>query len=197
MPPQPGQKGTGKKSGARRSRSRNTTPSSIGGPSTLSSVTEETAFTELRIVPYQRATYDEMVEQHNGSAIPDSRALDALLDRLKRLLEAVDARHKVVYKGMSEMSHLRQERSIEIEAERRDDEHRERLRRDEEEDLARKAAKSKKKKDMKARDERPFAHGSHGFAPQDGSAQGTYRSICWALSLVAVHVSRRTLGLPR
>lgn len=177
MPPLPGQKGTGKKGGARRSRSRNTTPSSVGGPPTTSNAVDETAFTELKIVPYQRATYDEIVEQHNGSAIPDSRSLDSLLDRLKRLLEAVDARHKIVYRGMSEMSHLRQERSIEIEAERRDDEHRERMRRDEEEGLARKAAKSKKKKDLKARDERPLSHGSHGLAPQDGTAHGngTYK----------------------
>lgn len=181
MPPQAGQKGT-KKKGARdgrTSRSRNTTPISVGSqaPPPAVSSTEESAYTEMRMKPYTAATYDDIIEQQTGSAIPDSKALDGLLERLNRLLDAVEARNKVGDRGMRQLALLRKDRLEEIEVEKRDEERRERIRRDNEDQRSRKATSKKNKvagkvKDEKTKEERPLTHGAHAVAPQDGTAKG-------------------------
>ncbi|KAI9743510.1 MAG: Transcriptional regulator [Claussenomyces sp. TS43310] len=184
MPPQAGQKGTKKKGGrdARTSRSRNTTPISISGQGIpASSNSEESAYTEMRMKPYVGAAYDEIIEQQPGSSIPDSKALDALLDRLNRLLDAVESRNKVGDRGMRQLAALRKERLEEIEVERRDEERRERIRRDDEEERSKKAVSKKKKesgkvKEERLKDDRPLTHGAHGLAPQDGTAAASYNA---------------------
>lgn len=161
----------GRDSNARRSRSRNTTPG-VSRP-----VEMETPFLEVRMKPFPISSYDEIVEQQSGSAIPDSKSLDALIDRIQSLLKEVEARGNASDRGMRMLAELRKERLEEVEAERRDEEQKERLRREaaaaEEEERGRKANKQKKRKDTsRAREERPLAHGAHGVAPQDGSNLG-------------------------
>jgi hypothetical protein len=167
------QKSNAKKGGrdnnARRSRSRNTTPG-VTRP-----VEMETPFLEVRMRPFSMSSYDEIVEQQSGSAIPDSKSLDALMDRIQNLLKEVEARGSASDRGMRMLAGLRKDRLEEVEAERRDEEQRERLKREaaEEEERGRKANKMKKRKDTsRAREERPLAHGAHGVAPQDGSNLG-------------------------
>jgi transcriptional adapter 3 len=171
MPPV-AQKSNAKKGGrdgnARRSRSRNTTP---GLPRT----DIETPFLEVRMKPFSLSTYDEIVEQQTSSAIPDSKSLDALMERIQNLLKEVEARGAASDRGMRLLASLRRDRVEEVETERREEEQKERLKREaaDEEERGRKASKQKKRKDTsRAREERPLTHGAHGVAPQDGSNLG-------------------------
>ena len=172
MPPPPSQKGTGKKSRIGQSRSRNTTPSLIGkDPPAPETALGETAYLEL---PIQSFRTSEDVVEHYSSAIPNSKDLELLLERLKRLVDVVETRSTVCDKGMRMVAQARKDRLEEIESERRDEEHKERIKReaaDEEERGRNKANKIKKKKDL-AKEDMPLTHGAHGLAPQDGSNLG-------------------------
>jgi transcriptional adapter 3 len=174
----PGQKGTGKKGrDVRQSRSRNTTPSLTGGSNSLPQIdNSETAYLELPVQQFR--TSDDIVEQY-GSAIPNSKDLEALTERLQRLVDVVEARGSVCDRGMRLLAQARKDRVDEIETERRDEERKERLKRDaadEEERGRHKANKVKKRKDVStAREERPLTHGAHGLAPQDGTNLGMLR----------------------
>jgi transcriptional adapter 3 len=167
----PGQKDTIGKKGRdpRQSRSRNTTPG-MGRSSVPPPESGETAYLELSKRAFR--TSDDIVEQH-VAPIPSSKELELLLERLQRLVEAVDARGAVCDRGMRVLSKMRRERLEEIEEEKRAAD---RLKRDaaEEEERSRNKANSKKRKDAsRAAEERPLTHGAHGVAPQDGSNLGT------------------------
>jgi transcriptional adapter 3 len=176
MPP-PSQKGKGTKGAARdirQSRSRNTTPSLTGAaiPPTETGVT---AYLELSLHSFRAS--DDLVESY-GSAIPSSKELEALLERLQRLVDVVEARGSICDKGMRMLAQARKDRVEEIENDLRDEERKERIKRevkDEEERVRTKANKLKKKKDA-GKEERPLTHGAHGLAPQDGSQLGTFTS---------------------
>ncbi|KUJ08810.1 uncharacterized protein LY89DRAFT_711453 [Mollisia scopiformis] len=158
MPPPPGQKGTGKKGrDARQSRSRNSTP-------ILGTTDSTTAFLELPIQSFR--TSDDLNETYTGT-IPSSKDIEALLERLNKLIDVVETRGTVCDRGMRLLSQERKDRLEEIESERRDEERKERLKRDAADEEDRKASKIKKRKE--AREERPLTHGAHGLAPQDGS----------------------------
>jgi transcriptional adapter 3 len=125
--------------------------------------------------PFSVSSYDEIVEQQSGSAVPDSKSLDGLMDRIQNLLKEVEARGNASDRGMRMLAGLRKDRLEEVEAERREEEQKERVKREaaEEEERGRKASKMKKRKETsRAREERPLAHGAHGVAPQDGSNLG-------------------------
>ncbi|KAH8787370.1 histone acetyltransferases subunit 3-domain-containing protein [Hyaloscypha sp. PMI_1271] len=166
LPSQKSQKGTGKKGrDVRQSRSRNTTPSLVSAGA--QGEAGYTAYLELPITQFRTA--DDITE-HYGSAIPSSKDLEALLDRLKRLVEVVEVRGAVCDKGMRMLAQTRKERNEEIETERRDEERKVRDAAEEEERGRNKANKVKKRKELSStREERPLTHGAHGLAPQDGS----------------------------
>lgn len=159
----------------RQSRSRNTTPSLVAGAQGEAGYT---AYLELPVRQFRTA--DDIIE-HYGSAIPSSKDLEALLERLKQLVDVVEIRGSVCDKGMRMLAQTRKERLEEIETERRDEERKERLKRDaadEEERGRNKANKVKKRKDLSStREERPLTHGAHGLAPQDGSNLGEDPSL--------------------
>jgi transcriptional adapter 3 len=99
--------------------------------------------------------------------------LEALLDRLKRLVEVVEVRGAVCDKGMRMLAQTRKDRLEEIETERRDEERKVRDAAEEEERGRNKANKVKKRKELSStREERPLTHGAHTLAPQDGSNIG-------------------------
>jgi transcriptional adapter 3 len=172
MPPPPSQKGTGKKGRIGQPRSRNTTPSLVSkDPPAPETDLGETAYLELPIQSFR--TSDDGVD-HYSLSIPNSKELELLLDRLKRLVDIVETRSTVCDKGMRMVAQIRKDRLDEIDNERRDEERRERIKRelaDEEERGRNKANKIKKKRDA-AKEERPLTHGAHGLAPQDGSNLG-------------------------
>jgi transcriptional adapter 3 len=175
MPPTHSQKGTGKKGrDMRQSRSRNTTPS-LSSSVLPASESGDTAYLGLPIQSFR--TSDDIVEPY-GSPIPTSKDLEMLLDRLRRLVAVVEDRGVVCDKGMRMLAQARKDRLEEIENQRRDEEHNERLKKeaaDEEERGRNRANKIKKKKDVSSvREERPLTHGAHGLAPQDGSQLGAF-----------------------
>jgi transcriptional adapter 3 len=163
------QKGTGKKGrDVRQSRSRNTTPSLVSAGA--QGEAGYTAYLDLPIAQFRTA--DDITE-HYGSTIPSSKDLEALLDRLKRLVEVVEIRGAVCDKGMRILAQTRKDRLEEIETERQDTERKIRDAAEEEERGRNKANKVKKRKELSStREERPLTHGAHGLAPQDGSNIG-------------------------
>ncbi|CAG8955660.1 hypothetical protein HYFRA_00010924 [Hymenoscyphus fraxineus] len=171
MPPPPSQKGTGKKGrDARQSRSRNSTPNLTGASSSVPPAESgETALLELSRASF--FTSDNVADV--SSAIPSSKDLEALAEKLQKLVAAIELRGATCDRGMRMLAKLRKERLEEIESDRRDEEHKERLKRDaadEEERGRHKTNKLKKRKDIStSREERPLTHGAHTLAPQDGS----------------------------
>jgi transcriptional adapter 3 len=162
MPPQ-GLKGTGKKSGAaQRPRSRNQTP--------RPPPTDESAYLDIPLAPIQNATYDELIVQTPGPVIPNTAAIDVLVERAKNLLNSVELRGSMADKAMRKLAGMRNLRVREIEQESYEEEKRERARIDEEEERGRIASKMKKRKDLsRGAEERPLAHGAHTVVAQDGS----------------------------
>ncbi len=169
LPSQKSQKGTGKKGrDVRQSRSRNTTPSLVN--TGAQGEAGYTAYLDLPITQFRTA--DDITE-HYGSTIPSSKDLEALLERLKRLVDVVEIRGAVCDKGMRMLAQTRKERLEEIETERRDEERKVRDAAEEEERGRNKANKVKKRKELSStREERPLTHGAHTLAPQDGSRIG-------------------------
>lgn len=174
MPALPPQKGTGKKGrDVRQSRSRNTTPSLSGTFNTVVPQTDasETSYLELPVASFSTASEDTL-DQY-GSAIPNSKELESLMERLQKVMDAVEKRGEICDRGMRLLAKMRKERLEEIESDRRlDEERKEILKRDaaDEEDRDRKANKIKKRKDgSKGREDKISSHGARGAAPQDGS----------------------------
>jgi transcriptional adapter 3 len=171
IPQKGAQKGTGKKGrdNIRQSRSRNSTPSLV--------TTQESGNTAYLSLPIQSfRACDDIVDHYGSSAIPSSKDLEALLERLQKLAEVVENRGLICDKGMRKLAQERKESLEEIEIQKRDNEQRERVKKDaadEEERGRNKANKIKKRKDLStAREERPLTHGAHGLAPQDGTGLG-------------------------
>lgn len=180
MPPLGG-KSKSKGKDSRRSRSRNTTPSSVlSAPPAVIISAGNTAYLEIPVghllVPTS-ILYDDILEIHGGSgAIPDPKHLEALASDLHSLSLLAETRNQACDKGMRELSSKRKdkvEEERELEQANRQAEEKASLKRaaeDEELDRGRKAAKLKKRKDQsRIREERPLNHGAHALAKQDGS----------------------------
>ncbi|KAI9820134.1 MAG: Transcriptional regulator [Thelocarpon impressellum] len=165
---------------SRRSRSRNTTPSSVGA-SASNGGAGNTAFLDMplsQLMVPTNLTYDDMLERHgNGSGIPDPKHLDALAADLRTLAQLAEARGQVCDGGMRLLSRKRKE-SLEEERQREQatreiEDRREKLKKDaaarDEEEKGSRASKLKRRKERsKVREERPLVHGAHGLARQDG-----------------------------
>jgi transcriptional adapter 3 len=169
LPSQKSQKGTGKKGrDVRQSRSRNTTPSLVS-----TGAQGEAGYTAYLDLPLTHFRTADDITEHYSSTIPSSKDLEALLERLKRLVDVVEIRGAVCDKGMRMLAQTRKERLEEIETERRDEERKVRDAAEEEERGRNKANKVKKRKELSStREERPLTHGAHTLAPQDGSKIG-------------------------
>lgn len=159
-----GLKGTVKKSGAaQRPRSRNQTPRPPPA--------DESAYLDIPLAPIQNATYDELVMPTPGSVIPNTAAIDVLIERAKGLLNSVKQRGMFADRAMRELARMRDSRAREMEQESYEEEKRERARIDEEEERGRTASKMKKRKDgNRSVEDWPLAHGAHAVAAQDGSS---------------------------
>ncbi|KAI0169113.1 histone acetyltransferases subunit 3-domain-containing protein [Hypoxylon sp. FL1284] len=106
MPPNPSQKGTGKKNaGVMGKRSRNTTPMSSAPLPSSANIppveTIETEFLDLRLESIRSIIYDDLVDLSASNAvIPDSKSLDGLITRLGKLHDIIDHRGNWCDKGM-------------------------------------------------------------------------------------------------
>jgi transcriptional adapter 3 len=184
-------KGKGKGREARRSRSRNTTPNSVISTSTsvFPSAPARTAYlgidTARLLVPSSPQYADMMEKLELKQGMPEPKHLDSLVEQLRHLSDAAEARSQACYLAMTALSDKRKEiaeqererERLEQEAESR----RARMRKEAEEAAAavaaaaaedmvvRKAGKVKKRKDRPSmREERPMAHGAHEVTRQDG-----------------------------
>ncbi|KAJ5543448.1 Histone acetyltransferases subunit 3 [Penicillium sp. DV-2018c] len=163
-------KGKGKGRDARRSRSRNTTPSSASVPAIPSLPIQSYLENDVtKHIDQASLQYSEVLELVAAQNIPDSKTLETLVDHLKSLSEMADARGEACNAGMREMSHKRKE--VEDQELEREVLNRSRLKREtEEDDDIHKGGKLKKRKDRaSAKEERPLNHGAHELARQDGA----------------------------
>jgi transcriptional adapter 3 len=185
MPPVGG-KGKGKASREhRRSRSRNTTPSSIAASIIHPTGDTETSYLEIpiNVLRVASSSYDDILERHgNTASIPDARLLDSIEIELKKLGDLAELRGQACDRGMRELSKRRKERvEEERQRERELEERNEKLRREaaariEEDDEERKK-KSNKVKKRKHGEERPLAQGAHGVVRQDGDRGTVIHSL--------------------
>ncbi|KAK5663583.1 hypothetical protein OQA88_4014 [Cercophora sp. LCS_1] len=151
MAPSSSQKGTGKKGGAgamrqQQQRSRNTTPSAVPAVASLPPIeTVETETVDLHFEVFRNLTYEDMVDPSSaGAMFPDSRALDALIERLQKLGTIIEARGLTCDRGMRLLAQNRKLRMDELAVERgREEERRQKDVDDEERE--RKANKKKRK----------------------------------------------------
>jgi transcriptional adapter 3 len=180
MPPLAG-KGKSKGREARRSRSRNTTPSSVLSGPLASTSPLTTAYLGIDVskllVPSYVAYSDILDRQGGGGGIPDPKHLETLVADLKSLSQLAETRGQACDAAMRELSQRRkellEEQREKEKADREAEEVREKMRREAEDDddeiRGRKIGKLKKRKDRSSvRDERPPAHGAHGTTRQDG-----------------------------
>lgn len=180
MPPL-ASKGKGKGRDARRSRSRNTTPSSVISTSANPSTTPSTAYLTIetaRLLVPPSPHYADVIEKLElKQGMPEPKHLDSLVEQLRQLSDAAEARSQACYLAMTALSDKRKEiAEQEREKERQEREaesRRARMRKEAEEAdedaVVRKAVKMKKRKDRPSvREERPMAHGAREVARQDG-----------------------------
>ena len=211
MPPALG-KSKSKARESRRSRSRNTTPSSsVSAPLSTPS---RTAFLDLPLsnlmVP-SNISYDSVLDRHGGGGgIPDPTHLETISNDLKTLAQLAGSRSDANTKGMRDLSDRRkqvieEERDREREQARLEaEESRKNIKKeaDEEETRTRKVEKSGKKDRSATREERPPARGAHGLARQDGldlPLDGTslyFPAICSCTSSSRFASSIRSCGAP-
>lgn len=174
-------KGKGKGRDARRSRSRNTTPNSVISTSALPSAPALTAYLGIdtaRLLVPSGPQYAEIVEKLElKQGMPEPKHLDMLVEQLRQLSDAAEARSQACHLAMTALSDKRKEiAEQERERERQEREaeaRRARIRKEAEEAdedaVIRKAGKMKKRKDRPSvREERPVVHGAHELAQQDG-----------------------------
>lgn len=175
-------KGKGKaRVDARRSRSRNTTPNSSISTSAMPSAPALTAYlgidTARLLVPAVPQYADMLEKLELKQGVPEPKHLDILVEQLRQLSEAAEARSQACHTAMTALSDKRKEiaeQERERERQEREAENkRARIRKEAEEAdddaVVRKAGKLKKRKDRPTvREERPMAHGAHEVARQDG-----------------------------
>lgn len=183
MPPV-GTKSKGKSREQRRSRSRHTTPSSVGTNIALvqsGSATSALVGTPLsQLLVSTPSTYDEILEPLGAnSAIPDPKHLDVLAADLRRLEQVAENRIRVYDRSIRELSRKRKELVEQLQErawqDRELEERQEKTRRDAAAKAGdapvrdRKLAKVKKGRDAAVpREARPLTHGAHALARQDG-----------------------------
>lgn len=179
MPPL-ANKGKGKGRDARRSRSRNTTPNSVISTSAVLSAPASTAYLGIdtaRLLVPSSPQYADMIEKLElKQGMPEPKHLDSLMEQLRQLSDAAEARSQACYLAMTALSDKRKEiaeqererERLEREAESRRARMRKEAEEAEDEAVVRKAGKLKKRKDRPSvREERFMAHGAHEVARQD------------------------------
>jgi transcriptional adapter 3 len=176
-------KGKGKGRDARHSRSRNTTPNSVLSTNAIPSSPSLSPYlginaTSLLVSSAPQYT-DVMEKLEVKPGVPEPKHLDSLVEQLRQLSDAAEARSQACYLAMNALSDkckdiVDQERERERK-EREAETRRARIRKEAEEageDTGiRKAGKMRKRKDKPtAKEERPLAQGAHEVVRQDGLA---------------------------
>lgn len=187
MPPL-GTKGKGKIKENRRSRSRNTTPSSVlSAPASVAAGT--TAYTDIPLGSLLISTtmlYEDILEKFAGNGgIPDPKNLETLANEFRSLSQHASGREfacDAAMRTLNDRKKIKAEEERELEIATREAEEKANLKRvaeDDEVERVSKAGKLKRRKDqVKPREERPLTHGAHGVARQDGGT-ATPKGMIW------------------
>ncbi|PHH91355.1 hypothetical protein CDD83_817 [Cordyceps sp. RAO-2017] len=122
MPPGSGQSGPGKKNAALPKHSRNSTPAPASLPP---QEFYDPELLDLRVILFQQnLTYDDLVDQGAFNAtVPDSKSVDAMLEKLKSLVNIMEKRSTFYDRGMRHLADERKKRPDNYEHMRHDGEH--------------------------------------------------------------------------
>ncbi|KAM0477882.1 hypothetical protein ACHAPX_005649 [Trichoderma viride] len=122
MPPGSGQKGTGKKnSAAMQKQSRNSTP--VPAPASALPPQEfyDPDYLDMRVILFSNLTFDNLVDQSASSApVPESRSVDAMLEKLKTLVNIMEKRSTFYDRGMRYLADERKKRPEDMRIDVRD-----------------------------------------------------------------------------
>ncbi|KOS18993.1 Chromatin-remodeling complexes subunit NGG1 [Escovopsis weberi] len=112
MAPASGQKGTGKKnSAAMQKQSRNSTPVPLPTSALPPQEFYDPDYLNTRVILFANLTYDDLVDQSASVApLPDSRSIDAMLDKLKSLVGIMEKRSTFYDRGMRYLADERKKR---------------------------------------------------------------------------------------
>ncbi|KAL4942430.1 hypothetical protein BDV06DRAFT_163817 [Aspergillus oleicola] len=166
-------KGKGKGRDARPSRSRNTTPSSgsSAAPAPTSAPTSYLENDASKLVVPTTVQYVEILERMGGvGPIPDSKALELLMEHLRSLSQSAEARGDACNASIRELSQKRKEVADEPEPYEGERKMKREADDDDEDSKAVRAGKLKKRKERgsSSKEERPLTHGAHELSRQDG-----------------------------
>lgn len=181
MPPT--NKGKGKARETKRSPSRNTTPSSRISASPALSAPPPACYLDndaTKILVPSTSQYNDVLERvGSGGPIPEQKSLQSLVEHLKTLSQAAEARGDACNAGMRELAQRKKEvhddRRSQDQVDRVSPEDRLKMKRevddDDEDTRVTKGGKVKKRKDRGVpKEERPLTHGAHGVSRQDGTS---------------------------
>lgn len=174
-------KGKGKgREGGRRSRSRNTTPSSVLSGSTAITGPSYTAYLETdtsKLLVSTSSQSAEIIERLGSTTgVLDPAKLESLLSHVKELSQSAEDRSSACDQAMRNLrpkikdtEQEEEQERLERESEQRKAKMKRESHEDDDDTRGRKAGKVKKGKDRSSvREERPLTHGAHGVARQDG-----------------------------
>ena len=164
-------KSKGKGRDARQSRSRNTTPSNVGGASIAAPPLPSYLENEVaKLIDLANSQYTDLLDLVAGPNIPDSKTLETLVEHLRSLSDMADARGEVCNAGMREMSQKRKD-VVEDQELSREVADRAKLKRETEDDddPIHKGKLKKRKERPSGKEERPLSHGAHEISRQDGA----------------------------
>lgn len=111
MAPSSSQKGTGKKNAAAIPKSRNSTPVPAATSSLPPQEFYDPDYLNTRVILFPNLTYEDLVDQGASNAtVPDSRTVDAMLDKLKSLINIMEKRSTFYDRGMRYLADERKRR---------------------------------------------------------------------------------------
>lgn len=114
MPPASGNKGTSKKNAATvnmQKQSRNTTPAPAPSSALPPQDTYDPDFLNTRVIIFPALNFEDIVDQGASNApVPESRSVNAMLDKLKSLSEIMEKRSTFYDRGMRFLADERKSR---------------------------------------------------------------------------------------
>ncbi|OAA45857.1 Histone acetyltransferases subunit 3 [Beauveria brongniartii RCEF 3172] len=111
MAPGSSQKGTSKKNAAMQKQSRNSTPAPAATSSLPPPEFYDPDYLNTRVILFANLNYDDLVDQGASNAtVPDSKTVDAMLEKLKSLTNIMEKRSTFYDRGMRHLADERKNR---------------------------------------------------------------------------------------
>lgn len=169
MPPAAGQKGTSKKNASALPKpSRNSTPVPVPTSSLPPQEFYDPDYLNTRVILFPNLTYDDLVDPGAFNAtVPDSKSVDAMLEKLKSLVNIMEKRSTFYDRGMRYLADERKRRPDDFD----------RMRVDGDQDSKKSKHKRKKGSDTLL----PSEGGNHGMALYISPKDVLYMRFCVCL----------------